>query len=150
MAGLASVAEPLVKLLLTDKWLPCVPYLQIFCITFAFFPVYISNLQAINALGRSEIFLKLEIIKKIIAISVLVIAVLKFNSPMAIALSDVLMIPISIYLNSFPNKKLISYGFWEQIKDLSSSLMLSVLMFACVWLITLLNLGTVITLVKSL
>lgn len=147
MAGLASVAEPLVKLLLTDKWLPCVPYLQIFCITFAFFPVYISNLQAINALGRSEIFLKLEIIKKIIAISVLVIAVLKFNSPMAIALSDVLMIPISIYLNSFPNKKLISYGFWEQIKDLSSSLMLSVLMFACVWLITLLNLGTVITLI---
>ena len=64
MAGLAGIAEPLVRLLLTEKWLPCVPYMQIYCFTFAFYPVHSGNLQAINAMGRSDVFLKLEIVKK--------------------------------------------------------------------------------------
>lgn len=75
MAGLAAIAEPLVRLLLTDKWLPCVPFMQIYCFTFAFWPVHTSNLQAINAMGRSDIFLKLEIIKKSYGLIALVIAV---------------------------------------------------------------------------
>lgn len=57
MAGMAAVAQPLVHILLTDKWLGCVPFLQICCIDFAFYPVHSSNLQAINAQGRSEVFL---------------------------------------------------------------------------------------------
>ena len=65
MAGLAAVARPLVSLLLTDKWLPCVPFLQICCIDFAFYPIHTANLQAINAMGRSDVFLKLEIIKAV-------------------------------------------------------------------------------------
>jgi len=69
MAGLAAVASPLVRLLLTDKWLPCVPYMQIYCFSLAFYPVHSCNLQAINAVGRSDIFLKLEIIKKSIGIT---------------------------------------------------------------------------------
>src|SRR5699024_10699461 len=60
MGGLAGVARPLVQLLLTEKWLPCVPFLQIFCFSFAFWPIHTSNLQALNAMGRSDIFLKLE------------------------------------------------------------------------------------------
>ena len=64
MAGLAAVAPALVELLLTEKWLPCVPYMQIYCFSLAFYPVHSCNLQAINAMGRSDIFLKLEIIKK--------------------------------------------------------------------------------------
>src|SRR5699024_7024212 len=66
MFGLAAIAEPVVKLLLTDKWIGCVPYMQILCIVYALYPINTANLQAIKALGKSDYFLKLEIIKKII------------------------------------------------------------------------------------
>ena len=66
--GLAASAETVVRLLLTDKWLPCVPFLQIFCITYGFWPIHTANLNAIKAVGRSDIFLKLEIIKKVIGV----------------------------------------------------------------------------------
>ena len=56
MAGLAAVATPLIRILLTDKWLPCVPYMQIYCFSMAFYPVHTCNLQAINAMGRSDHF----------------------------------------------------------------------------------------------
>ena len=61
MIGMAVVAEPLVKIVLTDKWLPAVPFLQIFCISYALMPIHTANLQAINAMGRSDIFLRLLI-----------------------------------------------------------------------------------------
>ena len=64
MVGLAAVAKPMVSVLLTDKWLPCVPFLQLACISYALYPIHTANLTAINAIGRSDIFLKLEIIKK--------------------------------------------------------------------------------------
>jgi O-antigen/teichoic acid export membrane protein len=64
MIGLASVSEPAVKLILTDKWLPSVFYLRIFCISFMFYPIHTANLNAIKAMGRSDLFLKLEIAKK--------------------------------------------------------------------------------------
>ena len=65
MVGLAVCAEPLVRLVLTDKWLPAVPFLRVFCFTYAIRPVSTANLNAIKALGRSDLFLKLEIIKKV-------------------------------------------------------------------------------------
>ena len=75
MAGLAAVAEPLIELLLTDKWLIAVPFLQIFCAVYALWPIHTVNLQAINALGRSDVFLKLEILKKIVGVSMLAVTV---------------------------------------------------------------------------
>ena len=84
--GLATVAVPLISVLLTDKWLPCVPYLQAYCFVYAFWPVHTANLQAINAQGRSDLFLKLEIIKKTIGIVTLCITVFCFKSPLAIVL----------------------------------------------------------------
>lgn len=71
MMGMAFCAEPIVQLVLTDKWLPCVPYLRIFCITYMFWPIHTANLNAINAMGRSDWFLKLEIIKKIMGMTIL-------------------------------------------------------------------------------
>lgn len=133
MAGLAACAEPIVRLLLTDKWLPCVPYLQIYCFTFAFYPVHTSNLQTINAMGRSDIFLKLEIIKKSVGITALLIAVFGFDSPIAIAMTGVFTTFISCFVNAYPNKKLIGYSYFEQIKDILPSLVLSLVMFAAVW-----------------
>lgn len=146
MAGLAGVATPMVRLLLTDKWLPCVPYLQIYCLSLAVNPVHICNLQAINAMGRSDIFLKLEIIKKTIGIAALIIAVFCFDSPIAIAMTGVFTSFISCFINAYPNKKLIGYSYWEQVKDMLPSLALSGIMLAAVLAVELLQLGSLVTL----
>ena len=135
MAGLAGVAKPLVSLLLTDKWLPCVPYMQIYCFTLAFWPVHTSNLQAINAVGRSDVFLKLEIIKKSYGIVALIIAVFCFDSPIAIAMTGVFTTFISCFVNAYPNKKLINYSYFEQMKDVLPSLAISIVMLVTVLLV---------------
>lgn len=145
MAGLAAMAEPLVGFLLTDKWLPCVPYLQIYCITFAFYPVHSCNLQAINAVGRSDVFLKLEIIKKTIGIAALVLAVFLFDSPITIALTGVLTGFISCFINASPNKKLIGYSYFEQMKDILPSAIASIVMFFAVQAVSYLKLHIVVT-----
>lgn len=147
MAGLAGVAKPLVKLLLTDKWLECVPYLRIFCFSFAFYPIHTSNLQAINAMGRSDIFLRLEVIKKVMALVVLSFGVFCFDSPVAIAMTGVVTGLISCFINASPNKKLIDYSYLEQIKDIAPSFVGALLMFVGVWAVELLQMGTIITLV---
>lgn len=146
MAGLAGVAEPLVRLLLTDKWLPCVPYMQIYCFTFAFYPVHTCNLQAINAMGRSDIFLKLEIIKKAMGVTALVIAVFCFDSPVAIAMTGVFTGLISCFINASPNKKLAGYSYAEQMKDILPSLLIALVMCAVVLSVNLLELGGFATL----
>ena len=135
MAGLAAVAEPLVTLLLTEKWLPCVPYMQVYCFSFAFHPVHTSNLQAINAMGRSDLFLKLEIIKKSYGIIALIIAVVFFDSPLAIAMTGLITTWISWFANSWPNKKLLSYSMKEQMVDLVPSMLMSIVMAGCVLMI---------------
>lgn len=135
MAGLAAVAEPLVVLLLTDKWLPSVPYMQIYCFTFAFSPVHACNLQAINAMGRSDLFLKLEIIKKIYGMIVLAIAVFCFETPIAIAMTGFITTWIGWFVNSYPNKKLLSYSYLEQIMDIIPSLVMALIMCGGVLLI---------------
>lgn len=147
MAGLAAVAKPLVTLLLTNKWLPCVPYMQVYCITFAFYPVHSCNLQAINAMGRSDLFLKLEIIKKTYGIIALVIAVVCFNSPLAIAMTGLITTWISWFVNSWPNKKLLGYSMKEQMVDLIPSMLMSVLMAGCVLLIGMIEIHVFLKLV---
>ena len=145
MAGLAGVAAPLVSILLTDKWLPCVPYMQIYCFTLAFNPVHTCNLQAINAMGRSDIFLKLEIIKKAYGIIALIIAVVFFDSPIAIAMTGVFTVLLSCFVNAFPNKKLINYSYFEQMKDILPSFLASIVMFGCILLVGLLNSNRIMT-----
>lgn len=147
MAGLAGVATPLIRLLLTDKWLPSVPYLQIYCFTLAFYPVHSCNLQAINAMGRSDTFLKLEIIKKIIGITALLIATFCFDSPLAIAATGVITSFIACFINASPNKKLIDYSYFEQIKDILPSFLLSAAMLGCVLAVQFLNLSNLLTLI---
>lgn len=147
VAGLAVIAEPLVSLILTDKWLPCVPYLRIYCFTFAFYPIHTANLQALNAQGRSDQFLKLEIIKKSYGIVVLLITVFCFNSPIAIALGGSISTLISCFVNASPNKKLLDYSYFEQIKDILPSMILSIAMGAIVYCISFFNLESWLTLI---
>lgn len=133
MAGLAGVATPLVELILTEKWLPCVPYLQIYCFTFAFYPVHSCNLQAINAMGRSDVFLRLELIKKGYGLFALVIATIFFGDPIAIAMTGVITCLISCFVNATPNKKLVDYSYGEQMRDVAPAFILSGIMFGAVF-----------------
>ena len=98
-------------------------------------------------MGRSDIFLKLEVIKKIYGIIALIIAVVFFDSPIAIALTGAITSVIGCFVNAFPNKKLICYSYFEQMKDMVPSLISSLVMFACVLLIQLLNLPSMVTLI---
>ena len=147
MAGLAGVAKPLVSLFLTDKWLPCVPYLQLYCFNFAFWPVHTCNLQAINAMGRSDMFLKLEIIKKAMGIVSLVIALVCFGSPIAIAATGIVTTIISCFVNAYPNKKLVGYSYFEQMKDILPSFFISLFMLIIVMIIGQLQLPNIVLII---
>lgn len=135
MAGLAAMAEPVVKIVLGDAWLPCVPFVQLNCIMYAFYPIHTSNLSAINAMGRSDIFLKLEIIKKVMGLALLIASYLYFKSPVGIAYGAVVASLISTFINVHPNKKLMGYGYLEQVKDILPSIILSMFMGAGVYML---------------
>lgn len=126
MFGLAAVAKPVVLLLLTEKWLPAVPFMQLACISYAFWPMHVANLQSIQALGRSDIFLKLEIVKKVALILILLVTFR--HGVLAIAIGRVLLAPFSVWINSLPNQRLVDYSQWEQLHDLAPEFLLSVVM----------------------
>lgn len=102
MVGLAVCAEPVVRLILTEKWLPCVPFMRVFCFTYAFWPIHTANLDAIKALGRSDLFLKLEILKKIVDV---IAVLLTMNiSVMAMAYSLLVGSVLGQIINSWSKK----------------------------------------------
>jgi O-antigen/teichoic acid export membrane protein len=131
MMGLAVIAKPLVSVLLTDKWISCVPFLQLSCIVYALYPVHTANLTVINAIGRSDIFLKLEIIKKII-VTVMLIVTIRYGI-YAMAIGQVITSCIATFINAYPNKKLLNYDYLEQLKDLLPSIVLSFVMGASIY-----------------
>ena len=143
MMGLAFCANPIVRLVLTDKWLPCVPFLRIFCITFMFYPVHTANLNAIKAMGRSDLFLKLEIIKKIVGI-ILLLSTMWFGV-MAMAYSLLISSVTSQIINSWPNRRLLNYRYLEQLKDILPGIILAIFMGCCVSLINQLRLSAIVT-----
>ena len=144
MMGLAGCARTLVSLILTDKWLPCVPFLRIFCITYMFWPVHSANLNAIKAMGRSDLYLRLEILKKIIGIGLLLCTVK--ISVMAMACSLLISSFASQVINSYPNWKLLNYRYLEQLRDILPSILLAVIMAVAVGAVPLLGYGNVLTL----
>lgn len=131
MLGLAAVAEPLVRLLLTEKWLPCVPFLQLFCIIYLFQPIHTANMQAIKALGHSDIYLKLELIKKTIEIVMLLIVM--WISVEAIAINMAVLTTLFTLVNSHPNIKLLNYSLKEQFQDILPAIGMSLVVFACTY-----------------
>lgn len=126
MMGLAGCSQNVVSILLTDKWLPAVPYLVIFCITYMFYPIHTANLNAIKAMGRSDLFLKLEIAKKIVGLSVLFSTMWFGVKVMAYSLLFVNI--ASQIINTWPNKKLFGYGYIEQLKDIFPGIIMAVVM----------------------
>lgn len=144
MFGLAAIARPLVLLLLTEKWLPCVPFLQILCINYAIMPLQTANVQAIYAIGRSDIVLRLNIIKKSVGfVSILLFATISVK---AMAWGGVFVGLFAFIVNASPNKKLINYSYLEQIKDLLPCIALSAVMFGVVYLMNFLPINSSIIL----
>lgn len=126
MFGLMAVGDNFIRLLLTDKWLPCLPFLYISAFISGLQPIQTANLNAINAMGRSDLYLKMEIIKKTIGI-LIILFTMRINV-LAIALGNIVYTIIVSVINSFPNKKLIDYNYFEQIKDILPSFSLAFVM----------------------
>jgi O-antigen/teichoic acid export membrane protein len=143
MAGLAVCAQPLVLLLLTDKWSEAIIFIQLACFVYAMNPVAAANSMAVKAIGRSDITLYIQIIKNIIGVSVL-FAVMR-HGVFVIALSQVMLTVISIFLDMMPNAKLIGYRISEQLIDILPAIAMSAVMAGAIYPINFLGLPHIAT-----
>ena len=144
MVGLAVCAEPAVRLIITDKWLPCVPYLRIFCFSFAFYPIHTANLNAIKAMGRSDLFLILEILKKIVGLTAILSTM--WISVMAMAYSMIFTSVICQIINAWPNKKLLGYSYLNQVADMLPQIGMSLAMGVAVYGVQFFGMNDILTL----
>ena len=135
MMGFAMVASNFVEIVLTSKWLPIVPYLQIFCFCHMFNLVQVGNGQAINAMGRTDITLILEIIKKSSYAIVIIVFVFVSTSPIVFAFSNILCTLIATAVNTIPNRKLLGYRYRLQIVDLLNNLFSTAVMCVAVYFV---------------
>lgn len=131
MMGMAALARPLVIILVTDKWAECVPYLQVMCFASMWYPVHAINLNLLQVKGRSDLFLRLEIIKKTI-VTIAVLICVPFGI-MGICLGAVCTSIISLAINTYYTGKLIHVGFFRQMMDMTPTLLASLAMGAIVY-----------------
>ncbi len=145
MVGMIAVANNFIKVLLTEKWLNAVPFLQILCISYMFYPIQTANQQVIKALGKSSLFLKLEIIRKIFGIIILVVTI-----PLGLvymALGQVLVTIFFTLLNGCVNRRILKYRYKEQILDVLPSFIISIIMGLVVYCIGKLEFTNIILLI---
>lgn len=139
LAAVMASASEVITVLLTDKWIDSVIFLQIFCFSYALWPIHTANLNAIKAYGKSDTFLKQEIIKKVMGITVLLLV---FDKGVhMIAASAFVTTPISAFINWFPNRKFLSYKFFELIKDLMPAFGMAVAEYVIIHLLSFLGLN---------
>jgi len=116
MVGVAACSENALRLFFGDQWVPAAPYMMLACFSFALWPFSTINLRGIMVLGRSDVFLKLEIVKKLAKLAVILgffrLGVFPFMAACALALG-----PLSLVINAWPNRKLLSYSLRMQIMD---------------------------------
>ena len=132
MIGLAVAARPLVLVLLTKKWEACIPYIRLLCVSGALYPISLIHLNALMALGRSDLFLRLEVIKKVVL--VISVAITFRYGVKGLLIGDIAVSTIACWLNSHYSVRLIAYSWKEQVLDLLPYLGISAFMGACVWL----------------
>ena len=131
--GMAGTANVLVPCLLGQQWIGAVPYLIVFCFAFGLEPMQTANLAAMKALGRSDIYFRLELIKKAIAIAIVFIAAPFGVMPLAI--SAVVYSVIASVINAWPNRKLLDYSYLQQVRDVLPSFLLSCVMGLAVYFV---------------
>lgn len=148
MVGLIVTARPLVLVLLTEKWLPCVPFLQIGCVANLFRCQQFINNCVVKASGRAGLLLKLDILKKCIGLVLLLIG-MQFGVT-GIAWSLVAFYFVSMMINIMPNRTILNYGYWEQFRDVVKNMIPAFIMGACVYPILLLHLHNVVLLLLQI
>ena len=132
LMGLSAVASPLILITIGPQWEDCIIYLQILCFSLMWLPIHSLNLNVLVVKGRSDLFLRVEIFKKIISISVLLIT-LNYGI-LAMCIGRVLLSYICLYLNIYYVKQFINTGLLEQLKDLLPSFLLSTSMWGIIML----------------
>ena len=148
MFGLASISTSFVTVLLTEKWLPCVPLMQMMCILYLFQPINTANLQAIKAVGKSNIVLILEIIK--ISVQLVGLLLVLHVGVNAIVLMMTVLNVLLTFVNIIPNKKYLNYGVKEQLLDIFPSIAYGLLLFIIVSLFGLLSLAPIVMLIVQI
>lgn len=131
MLGMAAVARPMVLTLIGDKWEPSIIYLQMLCFVGMFYPLHALNLNMLQVQGRSDLFLRLEIIKKILAVPVIILGV--FFGIKAMIIGMLLLSIIAYFLNSYWSGSFIGYSFIAQIMDIFPSFLLAVIISSIVF-----------------
>ena len=145
LMGLVSASEPLIRLLLTDKWIMCVPIMQIMCIVDLFQPIYTANTQALKAIGASGWIFKLEIVKKTMEL-VTLLCVMRI-SVMAIVINMVVMAILFNFAFVYPNKKLLGYTFKEQMQDVAPGFIMGTIISASVYMLNYASLPDILKLI---
>lgn len=144
LMGLAVCAKPIIVLMLTEKWLPCVPFLRVFCYIYALRPLNTASLNAIKAMGRSDLILKMDILKKVFGITILLLTM--YISPFAMVIGLAVNHTIALVINAYPNKKLLNYRYSEQVRDMFPAAAAACIMGTIVYSVTFLNLSDILTL----
>jgi O-antigen/teichoic acid export membrane protein len=116
MTGIAACSYSLLRLLYGSQWTPAAPYMMLACFTFALWPFHTINLKGIMALGRSDVFLKLEVIKKTLTVVVL-LSTFRLGVLRWMVISAIVLGPLSVVINSWPNRKLLGYTIGMQLRD---------------------------------
>ncbi len=127
MLCLAAVGEPLIKVLVGEKWIPSVQYFQILCFSGMLYPIHSLNLNVLQVKGRSDLFLKLEIIKKIIGVVSIVLVLVLGLGISGLLWAQFVTSIISFFINSFYSKEMINYSMFDQIKDMSPIFLAAIL-----------------------
>ena len=143
----AAMAEPLVRLVLTEKWLPSVPFIQVICLSLCLAPISTPSQQAIKAIGRSDITMKQELIKKSVFLLIIIISV--FISVWAVVIGTAIGELWCIIVNTYPNKKLLDYSIGQQIKDILPNGLCALIMATIIYLINFLHLPWAICAVSN-
>ena len=150
MLGFAGIAENFVLVLLGDKWLPAVYYIQIVSIATMFDIVAVGNCETIKAMGRSDVFLKIEIIKKVGYFITLILFLLFSNSPQVLAISLLVCTVIQVVVNSIPNRMLIGYKSIQQIMDIFPNFVNAFIMFFVVMIVGKIQMNAIALLVLQI
>ncbi len=145
MIGFLAVADKFILVLLTEKWISASIYIQAFCIVYMFNIIQSGNLQVYRAVGRSDIILKLEIIKKSIYFINILLFVLFTNRPEFLALACIINTFVATIVNTAPNRKLINYRYRLQIADLLPNLIIAILMGVAVYFIGLIKMHVILS-----
>jgi O-antigen/teichoic acid export membrane protein len=133
MLGMAAIAEPLIITLIGVKWLPSVEYLQLLCLAAALYPLHALNMNILNIKGRSDLLLKLEVVKKLLAVPVIIIGI--FLGIRMLLTGMVLHSLVSYFMNSYYSGRLIGYPAREQLADIMPSFLIALLVSIVVLLI---------------